>query len=209
MPTSDEESDHARQRLNLDAKTHMLKVQVPTEDSSLIAWIIPAPVAMGLLPVGYGTHTCPAYDPDKDRIIMLKDSWWVSLPHILPEGETYKQLKAANIVNVTTCIACHDVSSIPQQLLQSIKHSSTYLAYPHETLTPHSHYHLVLDVVSKALTNFPRSHQLVEVVQDTLLAHKDAYEKQAYYTETSLSWSLQRVLDNQPAWGPDNSCQPT
>ncbi|KAG1858275.1 hypothetical protein C8R48DRAFT_573667, partial [Suillus tomentosus] len=176
-PTSDEESDRARQRLNLDAKTRMLKVHVPTEDSSLVALIIPAPVATGLLPVGRGTRTCPAYDPDKDRIVMFKDSWRVSLPHILPEGETYKQLKEANVVNVTTCIACHDVPSIPQQLPQSVKFSSTAWACHHDTLTPHSHYRLVLDVVGEALTNFPRSHRLVEAVQDALLAHKDAYEK--------------------------------
>ncbi|KAG2137103.1 uncharacterized protein EDB93DRAFT_1046386, partial [Suillus bovinus] len=44
-------------------------------------------------------------------------------------------------------------------------------------LTPHHHYRLVLDVVGKALTNFPRSHRLVEAVWDALLAHKDAYEK--------------------------------
>ncbi|KAG2073504.1 hypothetical protein BDR04DRAFT_950482, partial [Suillus decipiens] len=177
MPVSDEESDHARQRLDLDAKTCMLKVQVPTEDSSLVALIFPAPVAMGLLPVGHGTHTCPAYDPNKDRIVMLKDSWRVSLPHILPEGETYKQLKEANVVNVAMCIVCHDVPSIPQQLMQSVKFSSADWACPHDTLTPHRHYHLVLDIVGEALKNFPRSHQLVEAVQDALLAHKDAYEK--------------------------------
>ncbi|KAG2362920.1 hypothetical protein BDR07DRAFT_1283520 [Suillus spraguei] len=177
MPASEKESDHARQRLNLDTKTHMLKVQVPTEDSSLVALIIPAPVATGLLPVGCGTYTCPAYDHNKDRIVMFKDSWRVSLPHILPEGETYKQLKAANVVNVATCIACHNVPSIPQQLPQSIKFSSADWACPHNTLTPHSHYRLVLNVVGEALTNFPRSRQLVEVVWDALLAHKDAYEK--------------------------------
>jgi hypothetical protein len=143
----------------------MLKVHVPTEDSSLVALIIHAPVAMGFLPVGRGTHTCPAYDSDKDRIIMFKDSWWVSLPHILPEGETYKQLKEANVVNVTTCIACHDVPSIPQQLPQSIKFSSAAWACHHDTLTPHSHYRLVLDVVGEVLTNFPRSHRLVEAVR--------------------------------------------
>ncbi|KAG2108560.1 hypothetical protein BD769DRAFT_1306910, partial [Suillus cothurnatus] len=174
---SDEESDRARQRLNLDAKTRMLKVHVPAEDSSLVALIIPAPVAMGLLPVGRGTRTCPAYDSDKDRIVMFKDSWRVSLPHILPEGETYKQLKEANVVNVATCIACHDVPSIPQQLPQSVKFSSAAWACHHDTLTPHSHYRLVLDVVGEALTNFPRSHRLVEAVRDALLAHKDAYEK--------------------------------
>ncbi|KAG1734425.1 uncharacterized protein EDB91DRAFT_1250943 [Suillus paluster] len=145
-PASDEESDCARQRLDLDANTRMLKVQVPAKDSSLVTLIFPAPIATDLLPVGR-------------------------------EGETYKRLKEAKVVNVTTCIACHDVPSIPQKLPQSFKFAGMSWASPLDTLTPHSHYRLVLDIVGEALINFPSSHWLVEAVWDALLAHKDAYEK--------------------------------
>ncbi|KAG2065540.1 hypothetical protein BDR04DRAFT_948606, partial [Suillus decipiens] len=127
--------------------------------------------------VGRGTHTCPAFDPVNNEVVIFKDSWQVSLHNILPEGETYKLLKDANIRNITTCIACHDVPSLPQQRTQTFKLVNASWACPHQTLTPHIHYHLVLNLVGKPLLHFMSSCQVVEAVCDILIAHEDTCNK--------------------------------
>ncbi|KAG1869753.1 hypothetical protein C8R48DRAFT_567043, partial [Suillus tomentosus] len=40
----------------------------------------------------------------------------------------------------------------------------------------HIHYCLVLNIVATPITSFISSRQVVEVVQDALIAHQDAYE---------------------------------
>jgi hypothetical protein len=94
MSASTEEAALARSQLGLPVTTRMLKVAVPNvNDSGSITLIFPAPVPVGQPPIGRCTRTCPAYDIGNDRVVMYKDSWWVAIADILPEGETYKILK--------------------------------------------------------------------------------------------------------------------
>ncbi|KAG2030244.1 hypothetical protein BDR03DRAFT_878788, partial [Suillus americanus] len=173
-----EEAIRARSNLDLHPDTRMFKVIIPAAEgvgSSIL--IIPAPVARGLSPVGRRTRTCPAFDPVNNKIVMFKDSWRVSLPDVLPEGETYKLLNDANVRNVATCIACHDVPSLPQQHAQTFKFSNASWALSHGALTPHIHYRLVLNLVGKPLVLFTSSRQVVKAVRDALIAHEDACNK--------------------------------
>ncbi|KAG0693210.1 hypothetical protein DFH29DRAFT_782802, partial [Suillus ampliporus] len=124
---------------------------------------------------GQCTHMCPVYDLDHDKVVMFKDSWWVAITNILPEGETYKLLKKHNVSNVALCIACHNVPSIPQQALQTHKLAGAVWGYLHSLITPHIHYHLVLDLVGKQLCEFTSSHELITAICDTLIAHTDTY----------------------------------
>ncbi|KAG1868916.1 hypothetical protein C8R48DRAFT_598373, partial [Suillus tomentosus] len=177
-PASSEEAIRARLRLNLHADTPMFVVIIPAaEGDGSFRLIIPAPVPRGLSPVGRRTRACPAFDPVHDKIVMFKDSWRVALPDILPEGVTYKLLKDANVRNVATCIACHDVPSLPQQRMQTLKFANASWACHHEHLTPHIHYRLVLNLVGKPLIQFISSRQVVEAVRDALIAHDDACNK--------------------------------
>ncbi|KAG2094041.1 uncharacterized protein F5147DRAFT_585171 [Suillus discolor] len=91
---SAEESRLARLQLGLSATRCMLKVAVPDIDNTgSVTLVFPAPSPVGQSPIGRCTRACPAYDIDNDRVVMFKDSWWVAIADVLPEGETYKILK--------------------------------------------------------------------------------------------------------------------
>ncbi|KAG2112046.1 uncharacterized protein F5147DRAFT_538197, partial [Suillus discolor] len=127
--------------------------------------------------VGHGTRTCPAFNPANNKIVMFKDSWQVLLPDILPEGEIYKHLKDTDIHNIATCIACHDVPSLPQQRTQTAKFANAPWVQPYDVLTPHIHYCMVLNHVGQPLIRFTSSCQVVKAVRDALIAHEDACAK--------------------------------
>ncbi|KAG2103653.1 hypothetical protein BD769DRAFT_1676364 [Suillus cothurnatus] len=148
MSASTEEAALARSQLGLPVTTHMLKVAVPNvNDSGSITLIFPAPVPVGQPPIGRCTRTCPAYDIGNDRVVMYKDSWWVAIANILPEGETYKILK--------------------KTMFPTLHHA--VWACSHDAITQHIHYHLVLNIVGKQLCEFASSHQLITAVCDALI----------------------------------------
>ncbi|KAG1765365.1 hypothetical protein EDD22DRAFT_845472 [Suillus occidentalis] len=145
--------------------------------SGLVTLVFPQPVTKPHSPVGRWTRACPAFNLVNKKLMMLKDSWQVSLPDVLPEGETYKLLMSKKVAHIPKCIAYHDVPpSIAQQSTQTAKFGSAEWALPHLPLTPHTHHHLALDIVGKNLTKFESSRQLVSSVRDALIAHKDAFE---------------------------------
>jgi hypothetical protein len=150
MPASIEEAHLARLQLDLPATKCMLKVAVPAiNNSGLITLIFLAPVPVGQTHIGQCTYACPAYNIDNEKVVMLKDSWWVASTDILPEGKTYRLLKEHNVSNIASCIACHDIHSIPQQALQTYKFADAAWVCMHNTITLHIHYHLVLNIVGK------------------------------------------------------------
>ncbi|KAG1777120.1 hypothetical protein EV702DRAFT_1045519 [Suillus placidus] len=169
-PASSEEAIRAWLRLNLCANVPMFMVNIPAaEGDGSFRLIIPAPVPRGLSPVCCRTRTCPAFEPVHYTIVMFKDSWWVALPDILPVGVTYKHLKNANVRNVATCIACHDIPSLPQQHTQTLKFANASWACHHGCLIPHIHHRLALNLVGKPLAQFVNSRQVVEAVRDALI----------------------------------------
>ncbi|KAG1851071.1 hypothetical protein DFJ58DRAFT_661802 [Suillus subalutaceus] len=161
MLAGDEEADLARSQLNIPNTTCMFKVDVPNvKGSGLLTLVFPQPVTKSHSPVGRWTCTCPAFDLVNKKLMMFKDSWRVSLPNVLPEGETYKLLMLHKVSHIPNCIAYHDVPpSIAQQSTQTAKFGSTKWARPHLPLTPHTLHRLVLDIVGKKLTDFESSCQ--------------------------------------------------
>ncbi|KAG2739839.1 hypothetical protein P692DRAFT_201657401, partial [Suillus brevipes Sb2] len=154
----------ARSWLSLPDTKRMFKLSIPVVDSSdMLTLIIPQPVAYGFPPVGRGTRTCPAFDLLNKKVVMFKDSWRVSLPDVLLEGETYRLLMSHKVRNIATCLAYHDLSSAAW-------------ARSNTATTPHILHHLALNIVGNKLTKFQSSRQLVQSVRDALIAHKDAYE---------------------------------
>jgi hypothetical protein len=91
----------------------MFKAKIPNVDGSgSLALIIPQPTMTRKphLLVGHWTHACPAFDLVNEKPVMIMDSWRVSLPEFLLEGETYKLYNVSNIANR---IAYHDVRCTP------------------------------------------------------------------------------------------------
>ncbi|KAG1793246.1 uncharacterized protein HD556DRAFT_1238102, partial [Suillus plorans] len=176
----DKEADLARSQLNIPSTTCMFKVDVPNvKGSGSLTLVFPQPVMKSHSPVGRWTRACPAFDLVNKKLMMFKDSWWVSLPDVLLEGETYKLLMSHNVSHIPKCIAYHDVPpSIAQQSTQTAKFGSAEWALPHLPLTLHTLHRLALNIVGKNLTEFESSRQLVSSVHDALIdmSHKDAFE---------------------------------
>lgn len=141
----------------------MFKAKIPNVDGSgSLALIIPQPTMTRKphLLVGHWTHACPAFDLVNEKPVMIMDSWRVSLPEFLLEGETYKLYNVSNIANR---IAYHDFG-----------HAE--LAGSHLSFTPRTLHRLVLDIVGKKLTHLKSTRQLTVSVRDALIAHKGAFE---------------------------------
>ncbi|KAG1894227.1 uncharacterized protein F5891DRAFT_1195511 [Suillus fuscotomentosus] len=192
----DEEADLARSQLNIPSTTRMFKLDIPSvEGPGSLTLIIPQPLTRSYSPVGCWTRACPAFDLLNKKVIMFKDSWQVSLPNVLSEGETYKLLHSHNVSNITNCIAYHDIPpSIAQQSTQTAKFGCTKWATPHLPLTPHILHRLALNIVGEKLTDFESSRQLILAVRDALIAHKEAFELAKGYL---IDWDLAKLINIQ------------
>ncbi|KAG1901811.1 uncharacterized protein F5891DRAFT_950129, partial [Suillus fuscotomentosus] len=181
---NDEDADLTRSQLNIPSTTRMFKVKVPNaEGSGSLTLVIPQPVTKPHSPVGRWTRACPAFDLVNKKVVMFKDSWWVSLPDVLPEGETYKLLMSHKVSNIASCIAYHDVPpSIPQQSTQTAKFRRAKWASSQSPLTLHTLHCLVLNIVGEKLTDFESFRQLTLSVHDTLIG-------MYFSTSCSISYS--------------------
>ncbi|KAG2113787.1 uncharacterized protein F5147DRAFT_571039 [Suillus discolor] len=147
-------------------------------DGSDLTYLVPAPVATGLSPIGRNTCGFSVYDTKGDRVVFLKDTWRVLLPDIIPEGDVYKRLNEKHVRHVATCLASGDVlGGSNAHTTQTGRFKDAPWARPTGAiLIAHVHYRLVLNIVTTPITSFVSSRQVVEVVRDALIAHQDAYE---------------------------------
>ncbi|KAK7433817.1 hypothetical protein VKT23_020533 [Stygiomarasmius scandens] len=117
--------------------------------------------------VGRATRIIKVWDPRRQAVVLLKDSWRVSSENILPEGEVYAILKANGVRHVPTCLRAGgvDSSSVTQRTLTPSKRT-------------HIHYRLVLKEVCRGnITQFNDTKELIRVLCDGLIAHRDALRK--------------------------------
>lgn len=170
-PASEEEATRARIKLNLPTLAPMLKTTVPkNSDRSPFPVIFSLPEVFATTPACRGTRACPAYDPSKDRVVFLKDSWRVHGPDMVPEGDIYANLNRHNVPYVPTCIASGDVQFCPGQETQTMKYSrSPWACGKGVLITAHTHYRLVLEIVGEKLTNFASTKELVQAIYDALI----------------------------------------
>ena len=161
----------ARSKLALPDETAMFETTVPrTADGLPFTVIFARPGVYSTTPFGRATRTCPAYDPKGKRLVFLKDSWRLDGDDIIPEGHFYAELAANHVPHIPQCLASGDMKCSPQQKTQMQKYSQCCWACQKGlAITPHIHYHLVLDLVGEALTTFASSKELVQVIHDALL----------------------------------------
>jgi len=74
-----------------------------------MCYIICGPCAQPNIPVGCWTQMSIAYDVQRDKCVILKDSWCISLEDIMPEGDVYKMLHKGNIPNIPCCLILGDI----------------------------------------------------------------------------------------------------
>ena len=86
----------------------------------------------------------------------------------MPEGDVYAILHKYSVPNIPLCLCFGDVGDDTYHKSQThefIGKHNTLLSL----LTPHRHYHLVLDTIGWKLEDFKRSQEMVNAVCTSLL----------------------------------------
>ncbi|KAN0128175.1 hypothetical protein V8E53_014027, partial [Lactarius tabidus] len=180
-------------------------------------FIISAPCARPDIPASHWTQTSITYNVQRNKHILLKDSWWVILVGITPEGEIYAQLHQHVVPNIPLCLHSTNVGDDTYHMSWMHKFISKYGDQHFLTqIVPHRHYRLVLDTIGHKLQDFKCSKEVAKAVYDALLAHKAAYNagilhcdislvnimiingKEPYETGSMLiDWDLSKVINPQ------------
>lgn len=182
-PATKDEATAARKKLGLPPGTPMFKTSVPRvtvpveqrvesvqPEQSELTLIFPSFNVTPSLPARRATRACPAYDPEGDRVVFLKDSWRISASDTEPEGDIYLKLNTSHVAYVPLCLACGDVDSWVEQKTQTLKHSKySWACRKGLVIVSHTHYRLVLDLVGKSLSSFASSKELVQALHDAAI----------------------------------------
>ncbi|CCM00602.1 uncharacterized protein FIBRA_02638 [Fibroporia radiculosa] len=136
---------------------------------------------------GRGTRGYVAYDPERNTFVFLKDAWRIDLLEIDKEGEVLALLNQKNLMNVPTLVCHRDVYSEvesasgtqrqPQSTVtQRYRKAPVVPATTHNPMKTHTHYRLVVEEVGRPLEDFANGREMVRIVWDCVIAHRDAVE---------------------------------
>ena len=102
--------------------------------------------------------------------VLLKDSWWVLLEGIKPEGKVYTLLHENAVPNISYCSLVGDVGLKEYHQSQTDKFANKYWQHPSASqFVPHWHYHLVLDTIGQDLKEFRCTKEMVNAVYASLV----------------------------------------
>jgi hypothetical protein len=168
-PTPDE-AQCARSVSELAGAKTLLSISIPDSSQTLgfSRFIVCAPCAQVDIPTGRWTRTSIAYDVQRKRRVLLKDSWRVLLPNRTPEGIVYSMLHEKHVPNVPICALGCDIGDDFHQS-QTDRLVGRYFPYQAPHFTPYRHYRLVLDTIGQKLEIFRNSKQMVKAVRAALI----------------------------------------
>jgi len=110
-----------------------------------------------------------AYDVERKKRILLKDSWRVLLDDISLEGEIYSYLHNQSVPYIPHCYQAGDIGNKLYHTSRTHEFNpEPGLPYHSPHLVPHCHYCLVLDTIGRLLETFNHSWELVNAVYDAL-----------------------------------------
>ena len=130
--------------LGLTEDVPFMKMTVPTPNSNL-EYIIPAPIVGPYTSPGWAICGFVGYDLQRHKSVFIKDTWWVDLPDITKEGNTYQLLAASKVKNIALCSAAGDIEN--QTTLTHLYKDRPWACKTKMVLVPHHHYQLELDVI--------------------------------------------------------------
>jgi len=112
LPTKDEELE-ARKLKELADVTSLLSLSIsaPFQPSKPNRYIICAPCSRPDIPAGRWTWISIAYDVQRRKRVLLKDSWWVSLQDTTPEGQIYEILHRHGVCHIPLCTQAGDIGN--------------------------------------------------------------------------------------------------
>ena len=133
-------------------------------------YVILPPCAHLDIPAGCWIWTSITYDVQRDKHILLKDSWHVILPDIIPEGKIYARLHWNKVLNIPHCLCATDVGEDIARMTQTHKFIGKY-GEPFITtqFVPHQPHCLILDNISWKLQEFQCSWEMVNAVHTSLV----------------------------------------
>ncbi len=149
----------------------------PTHPQQSSRYIICGPCTRPNIPAGRWTRTSVAYDVQRKKRILLKDSWRVLLDSITPEGEIYAKLHQNSVPNIPFCSRAGDVGDDTHH--KSWTHKFVSACGGHMQLTPHWHYRLVLDTIGWKLERFSCSWEVVNAIHASLVGELANVHSQA------------------------------
>ena len=121
-----------------------MKITVPGHNSQMEC-VVCAPIVSHYTPPRRAMHGFEAYDVQRCRNVYVKDMWWVDLPGIEREGETYELLHAAGVRSLAVCSAAGDISN--HTMVTHHFQNKSWACKMVCELVPHHHYQLVMDTV--------------------------------------------------------------
>ncbi|EEB92357.1 hypothetical protein MPER_09147 [Moniliophthora perniciosa FA553] len=171
--SNDEEASRAHQALNLPDTAPLHKISVTDDVTKATTFYIvaePFTTPHGL-PIGCDTRCFWAYDCQRHKIVLLKDTWRVE--GYEKEGGIYRLLHANGVRNIARFLTAGDVPGDYQRCGKTFEHS----ALDNIKCRTHYHYRLVLDTLGKPLTQFACTWEMVNAVYCGVIAHQDAVLK--------------------------------
>ena len=171
VPNKDEESK-ARELKELKGIASLISLSIPDSSSphKLSRYIVAAPCSRPDVPVGRWTRVSIAYDVNRGKRVLLKDSWRVLLPDILPEGDIYRILHDHLVPNIPHCPLAADIGEDRYHSSRTHEFNNKYGSpHPLAHLVPHRHYRLVLDTIGRPLESFKRSCEFVTAIRDAIV----------------------------------------
>ncbi|KAI0333009.1 hypothetical protein GY45DRAFT_1272980 [Cubamyces sp. BRFM 1775] len=203
--TLPEANDYARELFvnTLDENYPWYKLTVPCENGTkhfLVAK--PTFVAPGM--VGRGTHGYVAHDvSDQARpFAYLKDCWRVEHGRSKQEGEILAYLNSKRVKNIPTLL-CHgdifDQKTVAQAIWQRVNGDPERKCQ----MKKHRHYRIVVKEVGRPIYEFSNGKQLIKVLSDCVLAHKEAYKKaKVIHRDVSVGNMIMIPVDKSPQGTP-------
>jgi Fungal protein kinase len=144
----------------------LLLLAIPEPDGSPTSrhYAVSQPRVQPDVPTGRWTRTSIAYDVQRSRRVLLKDSWRILIDDIIPEGEVYNMLHEKGVPNVPVCSLANDIGD-HLHVTRTNQFVGTYLRHRPPHFTAHRHYRLVLDTIGLKLEEFSSSRAMVEAVR--------------------------------------------
>ncbi|KAG7088727.1 hypothetical protein E1B28_012695 [Marasmius oreades] len=165
---------------------------------------------------GYLTGRCTrcykVYNPQSKDVQFMKDTWGVAAEGVLEEATVYSKLRDAGVRNILRLVAAGDVRHRGSQNMQNTK-TQDHAKQRNNRLESLRHCRLVFEECGKSLRRCETVGDMICVMRDAIIAHKDAYEKaKILHRDVSygniimlwdgkgvlIDWDLAKSLDDPP-----------
>ncbi|KAG6898036.1 hypothetical protein C0993_007143 [Termitomyces sp. T159_Od127] len=166
------QTEEIRRLLNCDEKAPLLTISIDHKEYIILKDQDPGSTS----PIGRSTRCFKAYCLETKRLVLLKDSWRVVSPNLQPEHEIYEKLHKAKVQNIPAVYHGSDIAN------ENDVHHTTQTKLWYEkadqtikrTFRTHRHYRIVLEYLPFKLEEFEITREMIAVVRDASIAHRDA-----------------------------------